>query len=608
MADIPVIPGVSVTPMGILNRPIKDIICAILFGGINNMLKGNLLCVNLDLEKLLDEPIVADIKAELTDLKNELKAMEEASGIKDVLGRVNQGIAEVQNLLALDGLCKIPLKCPPIPDILNMTIDAEFATANAILDDIGRLEKPKLCINGAGGLNTGSYNPSSILGRIQSNITRLGTIPGHELDILKRQLTRVTAGLKASLNRQLFPDFRHKTDLTTGRPYAKGGAGVILASAAEQTKLKAKIAADSASPAGLLAWQQVANMPGASAADIQASYPPGDASLKDAVNIAQTLVGGMKKTASYPSTANGIINANMWPGVLGPDIYAMAVQAMSPQDPLFVQQDPLYDYCGKFIGYNETVITGDSAYKGGDPKKDAVLNPHKTNFEFNWIADRQCWAVTGVQSEQVVNGRKDTYLDANPEIELHRGYSHILSVPSADISGFVMSGDYPTATSTAPEFFICRVGNDLRPLIANGEIVKFNMGLSRLETSEVLDNANGWLPSETEHAGIDGPEGYNRRLENPMGTTLYFSVEQRQYSGTVPPLYPSKDIWWYNPTTLITQQWIPDGEASGQWVVVSDQDRNNHWYGSSPLQSDISANYLAYSNRNGSVFGLLKLI
>lgn len=603
MANIPIIPGVSVTPMGILNKPIKDIVCAILFGGINNMLKGNLLCVNLDLEQLLDEPIVADLKAELLDLKNDLKALEEMSGIKDVLGRVNQAVAEVQNLLALDGLCKIPLKAPKIPDILNSTIDAEFNNANAILNDIGKLAKPKLCIDAKGGLNTGSYKPGSILADIQKHLKNATAIPGQQLNILKKRLTQVSAGLKASVNRQLFPDFRHKADLTTGKKYAKGGAGVILASKAEQQKLFAKIRTDSGTPAGLLAWQQVSAMPGASAEEIVASYPPGDSSLKDAVGTAQTLISGMKKTASYPSTVNGIASANVWPGVLGPDLYAMAVAAMSPQDPLFVQQDPLYDYCGKFVGYNETVITGDSNYKGGDAKADAVIDPPTTNFEFLWIADRQCWAVTGVQSEQLIDigrdkGRQGVYLTRCPTITLHRAYNHILSIPSYDHLGDTL----------APEFFICKVGTNLKPKILNGEIVKFNMGLSRLETSEVLEDANGWLPSETELSGIDGPEGINRRQENPLGTTMYFSIEQTRHTGTDQPLYPDKDIWWYNPETLETQRWYPDDIGGGQWIPVSDKNREDAWYGSSYDPAEINVNYLAYSNRDGSIFGLFKLI
>ena len=55
MANIPVIPGVSVATKGILNKPLKDIICAILFGGIANMIKAPLLCINADLNKIAEE-------------------------------------------------------------------------------------------------------------------------------------------------------------------------------------------------------------------------------------------------------------------------------------------------------------------------------------------------------------------------------------------------------------------------------------------------------------------------------------------------------------------------------------------------------------------------
>lgn len=586
--DIPVIPGVSVTPMGILNKPLKDIICAILFGGLDNLLKGNLLCVNLDIEQLLGEPIMADLKAELTGLRDELKAFEDAMGIKDMIGRVNGAIAEVQNLLALDGLCKIPLKAPLIPDIIGQTIDMEYANANAILNDLGRLEKPKICLSGQGGINSGTYNPGSILHDLQRLVKNAGNIPQYEINLLKNRLSGVSNALKKSVDRQLFPDFRHKTNLVTGRPYAGEATVVTLAPP----------------PPRANQW----NPP----------YPPVNApNLKDATSQAQILVSSMKKTASYPADVNGIRHQNIWPGIVGPQVYSLAVQAMTPQDPLFVQQDPVYDYCGKFVGYTSTVITGDQNAKGGDPTDGADLNPPTTNFNFVWIADRNCWAVTGVQSQQIVNGKLDTYLDANPTITLHRGYNHILGIPSFDINGFVIqeNSQAPTLTSMAPEFFICKVDKDLKPMIVNNEIVKFNMGLSRLETSELLDNANGWLPSETDHAGIDGPEGYQRRLDNPFGTTMYFSIEQKQYEGTDPPPFPSVDVWWYNPETCVAQRWIPNTDSStgqpdgtGNWAIVSDQDRLDHWYGSSNIHGDPQVNYLAYSNKDGSVFGLFKLV
>jgi hypothetical protein len=563
MANIPVIPGVSVATKGILNKPIKDIICAILFGGINNMLKGPLICVNLDIDKLLQEnvagiPSLADLKAELADLQKELKAAEEALGIKEALGRVNAAIAEVQSLLALDGMCAIPMKAPAIPDVLGQVIDAEFAEMNAILNDLGRLAKPSVCLDGTGGLSFGGgYNPESILGSIAAHGGKMADIPGNKLNALVARLKSVKSALNKSVNRQLFPDFRHKHNLATGKPYSPSDATVITLAPP---------------PPAANQW----NGP----------YPPADVSnLKDASATAQTLVASVNKSASYPADVNGIRSVNIWPGLLGPDLYSMAVEALTPQDPLFVQQDPVYDYCGKLVGYNSTVITGDQSALGGDPALGADLSPPTTNFNMLWIADRQCWAVDGKLSKQVVNGRKDTYLDANPIIEMHRGYTHIFGIPSFDLLGDTL----------APEFYIYKVKADLTP----DTTAPFNLGLSRLETYELLEDANG----------LAGIEGGRRRTDFPTGTTLYFEAEAKVYSGTTPPAYPSELVWWYNTETCLAQRWVPDADRiSGAWVEVSNQDRAEKWVGSSNDVNDPHVNYLAYSNEDGSVFGLLKFI
>jgi hypothetical protein len=582
MADIPIIPGVKVATKGILNKPIKDIICAILFGGLSNMLKGPLLCISADLDQLIAEntdlPTIKDLQNELRGLKDQLKALEDLSGVKEMLGRVNGAIAEVQSLLALDGLCAIPLKAPKIPDILGQVIDAEFAEMNGILNDIGRLTKPQLCVDGAGGLSTGSYNPESILGSIQKRGGRMADIPGNKINDFAKRLKGVRKALDKSINRQLFPDFRHKTNLITGKPYAGEANAVAFA------------------PPPAIQW----NPP----------YPPVNSpNLKDATAQAQSIVSNLGKTANYPANINGVRTNNIWPGIVGPDVYALAIAALTPQDPYFAQLEPLYDYCGKFIGYNANTISGDELDNGGDAAAEAIIDPPVTNFNFVWIADRNCWAVTGVQSEQVVNGRKDVYLDKNPEIALHRGYNHILSIPSAELNGFSFdTNNNLVPASVAPEFYICKVskvGTDLKPMIGgDGKVVKFNLGLSRLETAELLEDANG----------IAGDEGYQRRIDNEFGTNIYFAAENRIYSGNIPPLIPTELVWWYNTETIITKKWVLNRDSEGAvidgdgtWVEVTEQERQSKWFGSNYSDPE-TCDYLAYSNENGSVFGLFKFV
>lgn len=562
MADIPVIPGVKVTTKGILNKPVKDIICAILFGGIANMLKGPLLCITADLNKIADEAGLAglgDLKSAIDEVAAQLKAAEQLAGIPETLARVNAAIAEVQSLLALDGLCAIPLKAPKIPDVIAQVIDAEHRELNAIIKDLGRLAKPTMCLDGNGGFGPGGgYNPDSILGSLSKHVGNLGKIPGQQLDILTKRLKGVKKALDKSINRQLFPDFRHKHDLTTGAPYVAGGGPTLAGPPAVQ-------------------W----NPP----------YPPPDApNLKSATATAQALVNSVNQTGSYPVKVDGIQNTNIWLPMLGPEVYAMAVNALTPKDPFFAQQEPMYDYCGKLVGYTSTVISGTPGETGGNPAADAEPNPPRTSFDFQWIADRQCWAVTGVQSEQIINGRKDVYLDANPTIELHRGYNHNFSIPSMEIAG----------NGLAEEFFICYVNKDLKPrLDSNGNVVRFNNGLARLETYELLEDANG---SHNETYANE------RKALYSTGTTLYFAAEQRVHVGEEPPAIPEENVWWSNLVTCVTSRWVPSSEGTGAWVEVSDADRAAAWFGSSYDYADPHVNYLAYSNKTGSVYGLIKFI
>lgn len=571
MADIPIIPGVSVATKGILNRPIKDIICAILFGGINNMLKGPLLCVNVDLSKMAEEAGLAglnDLKDELKNVKDQLKAAEALCGIPETLARVNAAIAEVQSLLALDGLCKIPLKAPLIPDVISQVIDAEYREMNAILNDLGRLAKPSVCLMGDGGFGAGNgYNPDSILGSLGKHAGNLANIPGQQLDLLKKRLQGVSKALDKSINRQLFPDFRHKHDLTTGQPYMPGGGPTVAAA-----------------PPLANQW----NPP----------YPPPEAqNLKSATATAQTLVASVKQTASYPIKVDGITNANPWLPMLGPEVYSLAVDALTPQDPFFSQEEPIYDYCGKLVGYTSNIVSGNANDTGSSPLVGAVVEPPKTTFSFAWIGDRNCWAVNGYTSEQVINGRKGIYLNKSPEIELHRGYAHTFSIPSIDISG----------NGIAAEFFICHVDENLKPRKLNdGTLDLFNLGLARLETYELLEDANG---------SFNDSYAMERKGTYSTGTTLYFAAEQRVYSGNEAPTSPAENVWWYNLTTCDTKRFVLNKDTegnvtdgTGSWIAVSESDRTANWFGSSNVYNAPNANYLAYSNRDGSVFGLFKFI
>jgi len=181
-------------------------------------------------------------------------------------------------------------------------------------------------------------------------------------------------------------------------------------------------------------------------------------------------------------------------------------------------------------------------------------------------------------------------------VELRRGYAHTFSIPSVDISG----------NGLAEEFFICKVDASLQPLKSNGQVVPFNEGLARLETYELLQDANG---------SFDATYAAERKGTYSTGTTMYFAAEQRMYSGTEAPAMPTEDVWWTDNITCVTKRFVLNRDfnnevidGTGTWFEVSAEDRAAKWFGSSNTFGDPHADYLAYSNKDGSVFGLLHFI
>lgn len=228
MASIPVIPGVKVTTKGVLNKPLKDIICAILFGGINNMLKGNLLCIDANLEELAGVSVTQGLKDAIAELRGELAALQEHTGIAETLKRVNEAIADMQKVLALGGMCPVPLKAPKIPNVLNDVANSFFGGADSLINQLGRLAKPQLCLDARGGINTGSYNPDSILGQMNRTVSKMGNIPADAANKFERSLRGISRAVRRQIDRELFPDFRHKHNLLTGAPVVAGAAALTV--------------------------------------------------------------------------------------------------------------------------------------------------------------------------------------------------------------------------------------------------------------------------------------------------------------------------------------------------------------------------------------------
>lgn len=266
------------------------------------------------------------------------------------------------------------------------------------------------------------------------------------------------------------------------------------------------------------------------------------------------------------SCPDGVESQNLWLNALGPSVYALAVEALTPQDPTFVRQEPIYDYCGRLIGYEESVVSGDRTAEGGDPLDGAVTEPLDLNFEFVWInapaENRVGWGVTGQESDQLIGPagqqRLARALDLNPEITLYRGQSHIFSIPSGLEQEFYIYETIEDSSGrpvTKPDGTVIK----LKPNVAK----KFSQGLHRFETGEYLEDANGrdenaevWTGENLDGDPTPEPETWRRQDLFPDGSTLLFQIGEGD-------------------TTTLQKHW-PD--------------------------------FLAYSNKDGTRFGIFRLV
>jgi hypothetical protein len=178
------------------------------------------------------------------------------------------------------------------------------------------------------------------------------------------------------------------------------------------------------------------------------------------------------------------------------------------------------------------------------------------------------WAEEENTSQQLIgpagNQRYAEALNLNPEITIYRGRSHLFVLPPSSQQEFYI---YETKT----------VDGNLVPDITK----RFSKGLSRFESGELLDEANGrnedntpWidtsLPEDERNSGAE-PAAWRRKDLYPTGMTLMINV-----AGSVEP----------------------DSDAPLDEIISED---SNHVEEEWP-------NYLAYSNEDGTRFGLLKIV
>jgi hypothetical protein len=313
---------------------------------------------------------------------------------------------------------------------------------------------------------------------------------------------------------------------------------------------------------------------------------------------------------------------------LGPEVYALALDALNGDDPFVGQSQDVYDYCGRVVSQETQTITGDPLGAGLSDTTDANLTPTPINYSLLWIdapaQSRVGWAVSGITEEALV---PDDYgcevltpaLALNPEIELFQGKSHILSLPpsnpnvnSLEISNFGYKDNGLSAVRTqisyempvGQEFYIYEAKLDGSGNRVPDITKRWTNGLVRFEFSEYLDEANGRNEDQITWAQSFIPD----LIPDPNDTNKQFDSQGRLLKSTLIqaplPTEPG-EVWTDNGSVVY------DSPTGGNPILVKTWKRAvaNLAVGENMLIEVDSTfpDYLTYSNEAGTVFGLLKI-
>jgi hypothetical protein len=639
---IPIVPGVQATTGGIFNASIRDLICRALFGGLGDLFKGNLVCIEANLSEILNDqglPGIPDLKTELEKLRQEILHLQEHMGIPQTIQRINEGIADVQKLLALDGFCPVPVVAPPIPNVLAQLTNSYFGVGQDILNQLGALTSPKVCLDANGNINTGAWNPDSILNGIRTSLNNAGGILPGTVANFSNRIASVQSALSASINRELFPDFRHKDSILGGGVgTAAGLTGITLAARPPDDA----IAALTGVPEFIYEVDANGNLVkvpnpefAARLAQLQSEYPlASQPNLDDAINQAHLIAASVCSSASYSITGpDGILRENIWMDILGPEAYSLALAACESQDTFHSEGRDVIDYCGRIIGQTQVVLSqADNEPLDGTIEADE--EPLNLFLNFSWIdgtaedPTRLGWGIEGFQSMQAIGleniKKKVLALDLNPDIVLQSGRVYNLTLPPSNpnpVTGFKRSDHGGEQVSlnlpTGQEFYLYEVeevteggrlaidGKRYKPNTA----AKFNLGLYRIETSEYLEDANGRDENDPNYSwtglGYSGTE--------PTETVTYVAAQDgiednEQTRITFPADFPILDeagnpvlipIWKRSFSTL----------QSGSTLQLQVEKMSNIVYDEEGIarEADVEQwpSTLCYSDKDGNNFGLI---
>ena len=137
-----------------LSNTIRDIICAILAGGLKNPFEGQLLCLEIALDNLIGTTGIPEpLQDQLSTLKKTLNGLLDHLGVNSAIGRMQNIINQLASIWSMINFCDSPITAPNMGAMLDNALASLFGPAQDHINGLGNIGNVSLCLNSDGTFN-----------------------------------------------------------------------------------------------------------------------------------------------------------------------------------------------------------------------------------------------------------------------------------------------------------------------------------------------------------------------------------------------------------------------------------------------------------------------
>ena len=131
-----------------LPNTIRDIICQILAGGLQNPFEGQLLCLEIALGNLISTPGMPEsLQDQLNTMKNTLGGLLDHLGVNSTIARMQNVINQMASIYSMVNFCDNPVTAPNIGTLLDNALGSLFGPGQSHINALGNIEDVSLCLN-----------------------------------------------------------------------------------------------------------------------------------------------------------------------------------------------------------------------------------------------------------------------------------------------------------------------------------------------------------------------------------------------------------------------------------------------------------------------------